>query len=86
MRNTSTCIIRQPATQQTYLWSEITLNQGADIAGANAAGWESFLVETGVYDPGSPPSHKPTEIVSDVEAAVKRGIELALEAEKTPTA
>jgi len=61
-------------------------NPESDIAGANAAGWKSFLVETGVYDPGSPPSHKPTEMVSDVEAAVKRGIELAFEAEKTPTA
>jgi len=63
-------------------------NPESDIAGANAAGWGSFLVETGVYDPASssPPSYKPTEIVSDVEVAVKRGIELALEAEKTPAA
>lgn len=55
-----------------------------DIAGANAAGWNSLLVETGVYDAesGLPPAHKPTKIVPDVEAAVKRGIELALRAEK----
>ncbi|KAF8309391.1 HAD-superfamily hydrolase [Clavulina sp. PMI_390] len=55
-------------------------NPESDIAGANAAKWGSFLVETGVYDPssGQRPAHEPTEIVTDVEAAVKRGIELVV--------
>lgn len=58
-------------------------NPESDIAGANGAGWNSFLVETGVYDPstGLPPTHTPTEIVTDVEAAVRRGIEMAFKAE-----
>lgn len=54
-------------------------NPESDIAGANAAGWKSFLVSTGVYDPSSgnpPPTHRPTEIVGDVEDAVRRGIEM----------
>lgn len=57
-------------------------NPESDIAGANAASWRSFLVETGVYDPSAGlPSHTPSEIVPDVEVAVRRGIEMALEAE-----
>jgi ribonucleotide monophosphatase NagD (HAD superfamily) len=52
-----------------------------DIAGANAAGWGSFLVKTGVYDAnaGLPPTHCPTEIVEDVEVAVKKAIEIVLD-------
>ena len=42
-----------------------------DIAGANAKGWSSVLVETGVYDPArGPPTHRPTHTASDVEEAV----------------
>jgi len=51
-------------------------NPESDIAGANAAGWASVLVHTGVYDPkDGPPRHKPTHEVEDVEAAVKWAIE-----------
>jgi ribonucleotide monophosphatase NagD (HAD superfamily) len=46
-------------------------NPESDIAGANAAGWSSILVHTGVYSPSDgPPSHKPTFQASDVEEAV----------------
>ena len=48
----------------------------ADIAGANAAGWPSVLVKTGVYDPArGPPTHTPTYIAEDVEEAVRWAIE-----------
>ena len=45
-------------------------------------------METGVYNPASaiPPAHTPTEIVPNVEVALRRAIELTLEAEKTHTA
>ena len=47
-----------------------------DIAGANAAGWSSILVRTGVYDPADgPPTHKPTYEAENVEAAVHWAIE-----------
>ncbi|KAG7090938.1 hypothetical protein E1B28_010010 [Marasmius oreades] len=48
-------------------------NPESDIAGANAAGWSSVLVHTGVFDPGSgaPPAHTPTYQARDVEAAVQ---------------
>lgn len=51
-------------------------NPDSDIAGANAAGWYSILVETGVYDPsnGNPPAYRPTAIVRDVEDAVRWAI------------
>ena len=50
-----------------------------DIAGANAAGWGSVLVKTGVYDPvDGPPTHTPTHIADDVEAAVRWAIEREL--------
>ncbi|KAI0075369.1 HAD-superfamily hydrolase [Panus rudis PR-1116 ss-1] len=53
-------------------------NPESDIAGANAAGWDSVLVHTGVYDPSSgSPKHKPTHIANDVEEAVKWAIERA---------
>lgn len=51
----------------------------SDIAGANAAQWNSVLVHTGVYDPSQgPPSHKPTQEADDVEQAVKWAIDLEL--------
>ncbi|GBE81065.1 HAD-like domain-containing protein [Sparassis latifolia] len=54
-------------------------NPDSDIAGANAAGWSSILVHTGVYDPHrGPPSHPPTHEVDDVEEAVKWAIEREL--------
>jgi len=51
-------------------------NPESDIAGANAAGWSSILVRTGVYHPGDgPPTHKPTYEAGNVEAAVHWAIE-----------
>ncbi|KZT72148.1 HAD-superfamily hydrolase [Daedalea quercina L-15889] len=51
-------------------------NPESDIAGANAAGWSSVLVHTGVYDPEQgPPAHTPTHQARDVETAVKWAIE-----------
>ncbi|CAG7849712.1 Uncharacterized CDP-alcohol phosphatidyltransferase class-I family protein C22A12.08c [Serendipita indica DSM 11827] len=46
-------------------------NPESDIAGANAAGWQSVLVHTGVYSPSDGvPTHKPTFQARDVEEAV----------------
>ncbi|KNZ72209.1 hypothetical protein J132_04330 [Termitomyces sp. J132] len=54
-------------------------NPQSDIAGANAAGWSSILVRTGVFDPQQgPPSHHPTHVANDVEAAVKWAIDREL--------
>ncbi|TBU38601.1 HAD hydrolase [Dichomitus squalens] len=51
-------------------------NPESDIAGANAAGWPSVLVKTGVYDPSrGPPTHTPSYIAEDVEEAVRWAIE-----------
>ncbi|KAI0295868.1 HAD-like domain-containing protein [Multifurca ochricompacta] len=51
-------------------------NPESDIAGANAAGWSSILVRTGVYDPADGlPTHKPTYEAENVEAAVKWAID-----------
>ncbi|KAI0256428.1 HAD-like domain-containing protein, partial [Lactifluus subvellereus] len=51
-------------------------NPESDIAGANAAGWSSILVRTGVYDPvNGPPAYKPTHEADNVEAAVQWAIE-----------
>ncbi|KIM27645.1 hypothetical protein M408DRAFT_162438 [Serendipita vermifera MAFF 305830] len=50
-------------------------NPESDIAGANAAGWNSILVHTGVYSPSEgPPSHIPTLEAPDVEEAVYAAI------------
>jgi ribonucleotide monophosphatase NagD (HAD superfamily) len=47
-----------------------------DIAGANAAGWLSVLVRTGVYDHADgPPTHSPTHEAENVEAAVQWAID-----------
>ncbi|KAF8342349.1 HAD-like domain-containing protein [Cantharellus anzutake] len=54
-------------------------NPESDIAGANAAGWCSLLVKTGVYDSdGAPPKHTPTAIVNDVEEAVQWAVKSVL--------
>ncbi|EJD35630.1 HAD hydrolase [Auricularia subglabra TFB-10046 SS5] len=46
-------------------------NPESDIAGANAAGWHSALVRTGVYDPAhGKPAHEPTFEAEDVDEAV----------------
>ncbi|KAI0314277.1 HAD-hyrolase-like-domain-containing protein, partial [Amylostereum chailletii] len=51
-------------------------NPESDIAGANAAGWSSVLVRTGVYDPAQgPPAYKPTWEAADVEEAVRWAIQ-----------
>ncbi|KAF7301257.1 hypothetical protein MIND_00690500 [Mycena indigotica] len=49
-------------------------NPDSDIAGANAAKWESVLVRTGVFAAGTTPSHQPTHEVQDVEEAVSWAI------------
>ncbi|PVF92980.1 HAD-superfamily hydrolase [Serendipita vermifera] len=54
-------------------------NPESDIAGANAAGWNSILVHTGVYSPSSgSPLHKPTMEADDVEKAVEAVLEAEL--------
>jgi len=54
-------------------------NPESDIAGANAAEWQSVLVKTGVYDPfQGTPTHLPTHVAEDVEEAVKWAIEQEL--------
>ncbi|OJA10508.1 hypothetical protein AZE42_01703 [Rhizopogon vesiculosus] len=51
-------------------------NPESDIAGANAAGWKSILVRSGVYDPRhGPPSHRPTHEAEDVAEAVYWALE-----------
>lgn len=51
-------------------------NPESDIAGANAAGWKSILVHTGVYDPHrGPPNHQPTHQAEDVAEAVRWALE-----------
>ncbi|KAH8119510.1 HAD hydrolase [Phellopilus nigrolimitatus] len=51
-------------------------NPESDIAGANAKGWSSVLVNTGVYDPKcGPPAHEPSHIAQDVEQAVRWAID-----------
>ncbi|KAG1812545.1 HAD-like domain-containing protein [Suillus subaureus] len=78
-------------TEATYNFAEIMLkhrlqtndratcytdNPESDIAGANAAGWKSILVHTGVYDPHrGPPSHQPTHQAEDVAEAVRWALE-----------
>jgi ribonucleotide monophosphatase NagD (HAD superfamily) len=52
-------------------------NPESDIAGANAFGWNSILVKTGVYRNGEP-AHVPTKIADDVEEGVKWAIEREL--------
>ena len=53
-------------------WTDIR----TDIAGANAAGWPSVLVKTGVYEPArGPPTHEPTYVAEDVEEAVRWAID-----------
>lgn len=55
-------------------------NPESDIAGANAAGWKSILVHTGVYNPRQgPPKHKPTHEAEDVEEAVLWALERELQ-------
>lgn len=47
-----------------------------DIAGANAAKWDSVLVKTGVYEHRrGAPTHKPTYVAEDVNEAVNWAIE-----------
>ncbi|KAF8906463.1 HAD-hyrolase-like-domain-containing protein [Gymnopilus junonius] len=62
-----------PLLQNVYMIGD---NPESDVAGANAAGWSSILVKTGVYDPSDgPPSHSPAHIAEDVEEAVKWAIQ-----------
>ncbi|OBZ66089.1 putative CDP-alcohol phosphatidyltransferase class-I family protein C22A12.08c [Grifola frondosa] len=47
----------QPSDPNIYMVGD---NPESDIVGANAAGWTSILVHTGVYDPEhGPPTHRP---------------------------
>ena len=51
-------------------------NPESDIAGANAAGWKSILVRSGVYDSRhGPPTHQPTHQTEDVAEAVRWALE-----------
>lgn len=50
-------------------------NQYSDIKGANAFGWESVLVKTGVYKEGDSKFTKPTFIEDGVLQAVERALE-----------
>ncbi|KZT56641.1 HAD-superfamily hydrolase [Calocera cornea HHB12733] len=53
-----------------------TDNPESDIAGANAYGWDSILVGTGVYDSTEgPPTHFPSRILDNVEKAVEWAID-----------
>lgn len=52
-------------------------NPESDIAGANAYGWNSILLKTGVYQSGKP-KHEPTVISADVEEGVMWAIEREL--------
>ncbi|PWN39529.1 HAD-superfamily hydrolase [Ceraceosorus guamensis] len=47
-------------------------NPASDIAGANAFGWKSALVETGVYVPGTRAAFEPTMHARSAEQAVER--------------
>lgn len=56
------------AVDRTFMVGD---NPASDIAGANAYGWQSLLVRTGVYrDEQGPPKHAPSQIVDNVEAGV----------------
>ncbi|KAH9963811.1 HAD-like domain-containing protein [Russula dissimulans] len=64
----------EPDTQGRFYM--IGDNPESDIAGANAAGWSSVLVHTGVYDlADGPPAHSPTHEAENVEAAVRWAID-----------
>ncbi|KAH7096965.1 HAD hydrolase [Auriculariales sp. MPI-PUGE-AT-0066] len=59
----------QPEDTQYYMIGD---NPESDIAGANGAGWNSILVDTGVYDRAKgPPTHAPTYFAPDVQAAIR---------------
>lgn len=62
------------AAHEDWLTKYHTDNPESDIAGANAAGWSSILVHTGVYEPnrGVPPTHAPTHQAPNVFEAVKQ--------------
>jgi len=67
--------------------ASVDMTNLSDIAGAAAAGWESILVRTGVYDPQQgPPSCVPTHEAEDVEEAVEWAIkrELADDVSRLP--
>lgn len=56
-------------------------NPESDIAGANAHGWKSVLVKTGVYDTSHEPLKpelSPTHVAENVEDAVRWAIEQEL--------
>jgi len=61
--------------------ADMTDNPLSDIWGANAYGWDSILVRTGVY-PGGEPSHAPTMIADDVELAVEWALKREAERER----
>lgn len=48
-------------------------NPASDIAGANSYGWESILVQTGVFRGSRPEEaeHKPTVVARDVLEGIK---------------
>jgi hypothetical protein len=59
-----------------HIETEELVDPCSDIAGANAAGWSSILVKTGVYDASQgPPAHEPTYFAEDVEEGVMWAID-----------
>lgn len=50
-------------------------NPASDIIGAHEYGWNTCLVNTGVYSKGDPLLCKPTHIVKDLYEAVMKGLE-----------
>ncbi|KAJ7647569.1 HAD-like domain-containing protein [Roridomyces roridus] len=64
-----------PALSSIYMIGD---NPESDIAGANAANWNSVLVKTGVFD-GGVPTHQPTHVAEDVEEAVTWAIGVELD-------
>ncbi len=57
-------------------------NPAADIAGANAHGWESILLRTGVYK-GGIPAHEPTRIAEHVGEGVMWALQREIERNRT---
>jgi HAD superfamily hydrolase (TIGR01456 family) len=57
-------------------------NPASDITGANAYGWDSLLVRTGVFQdedlPGLPKAARPTHIFDHVGEAVEHGLSYAM--------
>ncbi len=72
----NSCLVFSFHIDPHVLSRAIPQSSSADIAGANAAGWSSVLVRTGVYDPvDGPPTHNATHEAENVETAVQWAID-----------